>query len=141
MAADSKPSDAPAPSEPEQVSPRSTLKAAIAGVALALLGTVLVLGGFVLYLGNTKGVFLTFPFAGFITSLVGACLLAIGLTIAGTRVTVVFGSLIVATGIGLYLAGWAGREQYSGLFMLAGALVGVVGGGIIYAALALRHDK
>jgi N utilization substance protein A len=65
----------------EEVTPGALQTAS--GVVLVMIGIVVVLGGFVLYLGNRTGLFPTFPFAGYITILAGAVLVAIGLSMAG----------------------------------------------------------
>jgi len=76
-----------------------------AGILALLVGAAVVMVGLVLYEGNRSGVFPTFPFAGGLTMLLGASLMAAGLKLAGRRAAIVLGILMFLAGAGLYVLG------------------------------------
>ena len=96
-----------------------------------LVGAAVVMVGLVLYEGNRSGVFPTFPFAGGLTMLLGASLMAAGLKLAGRRAAIVLGILLFLAGAGLYVLGsLKDNPLFSVLFRLGGVVVACLGGAL-----------
>jgi hypothetical protein len=104
-----------------------------AGITMVLVGIAVVMAGFVLYAGNKSGRFPTFPFAGGLTMVLGAALMAGGVTLAGRRATIVFGISMLLAGAGLYVLGSLRDDPlFSVLFRLVGVVVGFLGSALAF---------
>jgi hypothetical protein len=99
-----------------------------------LSGAAVVIVGLALRGGNTSGAFPTFPFAGTLTMLLGAGLIAGGLKLAGRRAAILLGILMILAGAGLFARGLSSDDLfYHGLFPIAGVLVAALGGALVAA--------
>jgi hypothetical protein len=126
-----------ATSRSREAGARGVVRTAI-GILLLLGGTAVVMVGMVLFGGNKSGVFPTFPFAGGLTILLGASLMAAGLTLAGRRAALVLGILMFLAGAGLYVIGSLKDDPlFSILSRLAGVLVACLGGALAGEAAGL----
>ncbi len=105
------------------------------GILVLLVGASVVMVGMGLYLGNRSGAFPTLPFAGGLTVLLGASLMAAGFTLAGRRATIVLGILMFLAGAGLYVLGsLKGDPLFSVLSRLGGVFVACLGGALVAEA-------
>jgi hypothetical protein len=100
---------------------------------MLLIGTAIMMAGMALYEGNRSGAFPTLPFAGGLTIVLGACLVAGGIKLAGRRATVGIGISIFLAGVGLYVLGSVRDDPlFSVLFRLVGVVVGFFGCALVF---------
>ena len=85
--------------------------------------------------------FPTLPFAGGLTMLLGASLMAAGFTLAGRRATIVLGILMFLAGAGLYVLGsLKGDPLFSVLSRLGGVVVACLGGALVAEAAGVFRN-
>lgn len=132
---DEQTSGEPNPLATSRISPRTRL---IAGIVGMLVGCLLLLGGIILHIGEKAGRLLIFPSAGRLTMLVGLASVGIGAATAGRRAAIMLSGLMVIVGIILYVVGLVFVEQLgTRLYQAFGLLTTLVGLFAIYGVFRM----